>query len=180
MDWIRSSRCLELLCTSTQSSHLKWVSGGGINGPRHPKSHWLTTSEKASVEWTDAILFKVSVHPVPLPRQLSCWGSLTELRRCYAPTHRRIIRCWRPRDQNVSSSFHATVGWTAVDPSVHPVLKALSWRISVLFKHDHQIDWWFHPRDRRFIWRCCLRGFFSPIHPTQLGKGPSVHPTMSS
>jgi hypothetical protein len=70
MDWIWSSRCLELLCTSTQSSNLKWVSGGGINSPRHPKSRWLTASEKVSVGWTDAILFKASVHSVPLPRHL--------------------------------------------------------------------------------------------------------------
>jgi hypothetical protein len=70
MDWIWSSRCLELLCTSTQSSNHKWVSGGGINSPRHPKSRWLTTSKKVSVGWTDAILFKASVHLVPLPRHL--------------------------------------------------------------------------------------------------------------
>jgi hypothetical protein len=70
MDWIWSCRCLELLCTSTQSSYLKWVSGGGTNSPRHPKRCWLTTSEKVSVRWTDAILFKASVYPVPLPCHL--------------------------------------------------------------------------------------------------------------
>jgi hypothetical protein len=71
MDWIWSSRCLELLCTSTQSSNLKWVSGGGINSPRHSKSRWLTATEKVSVGWTDAILFKASVHQVPLPRHIA-------------------------------------------------------------------------------------------------------------
>jgi hypothetical protein len=44
MDWIWSSMCLELLCTSTQSSDLKWVSGGGINSPRHQTRCWPTSS----------------------------------------------------------------------------------------------------------------------------------------
>jgi hypothetical protein len=71
MDWIWSSRCLALLCTSTPSSNLIWVSGGGINSPRHQTSRWLTATEKVSVGWTDAIFFKVSVHPMPLPCHLA-------------------------------------------------------------------------------------------------------------
>jgi hypothetical protein len=63
--------CLELLCTSTKSSNLKWVSGGGINSPRHPKSRWLTATEKGSVGWTDASFSRASVHAVPLPRHLA-------------------------------------------------------------------------------------------------------------
>jgi hypothetical protein len=114
------------------------------------------------------------------PTSLSRWGSLTELLRRYALTHLRFIWCWRPRNQIVSVSLHATVGWTATDPSVHTVLKASSWRVSVLFKHDHRIDRRFPPMDRRFIWRCFLCGSSSPIHPTQQGTGPSVHPTVSS
>jgi hypothetical protein len=58
MDWIWYSRCLELLCTSAPSSYHKLVSGGGINSPRHPKSRWLTTTEKGSVRWTNAMLFQ--------------------------------------------------------------------------------------------------------------------------
>jgi hypothetical protein len=58
MDWIWSFRCLALICTSTQSSNLKWVSGGGINSPRHPKSRWLTATEKGSIGWTDDMLFQ--------------------------------------------------------------------------------------------------------------------------
>jgi hypothetical protein len=111
------------------------------------------------------------------PTSLSCWGFLTKLLWRNAPTHRRIIRCWRPSDQIVSVSFQ-TVGWTAADPSVHPVLKALSWRVSVLFKHDHRIDRWFPPMDRRIIRRCCLRGSSSATHPTLLKNGLSVHPTV--
>jgi hypothetical protein len=64
---------------------------------------------------------------------------LTQLLRRYAPTLRRIIRCWSPHNQNVSGSFHVTVGWTAADPSVHPVLKGSCWCVSVLFKHLTQL-----------------------------------------
>jgi hypothetical protein len=110
-------------------------------------------------------------------RCLHCTWPLTQLFQRNAPMHRRFIRCWRPRCQNVSVSFHVTVGWTAADLSVHPVLKTSYWRVSVLFKHDHRIDQRFPPMDRQFIRRCCLLGSSSPIHPTQLGKGPSVHPT---
>jgi hypothetical protein len=133
MDCIWSSRCLELLCTSTQSSNLKCVSGGGINSLRHPKSRWLTASEKVSVGWTDAILFKASVHPVPRPRYLAIevlWQNYSDamLRRCVGSSsakgllaktllfassrpsdeplpHRRFIRCW-------SSSLGASLSWS--------------------------------------------------------------------
>jgi hypothetical protein len=114
------------------------------------------------------------------PTSLSHWGSLTELLWCYAPTHHRFIWCWRPCGQIVFISFYANVGWTTAQPSVHLVLKASSWHVSVLFKLDHRIDRRLSPMDRRFIRRCCFRGFSSPIHPTQLWKGPSVHPTVSS
>jgi hypothetical protein len=75
------------MCTSTQSSNLKWVSGGGINSPRHQTSRWLTVTEKVSIGWTDAILFKVPVHPMPLPRHLAVeilWHNCSDVihRRC--------------------------------------------------------------------------------------------------
>jgi hypothetical protein len=59
--------CLELLYTSTQPSNLKWVSGGGINSPRHQTSRWLTATENSTVGWSDTIFSRSSVHPVPLP-----------------------------------------------------------------------------------------------------------------
>jgi hypothetical protein len=59
MAWILSSKCLALLYTSTQSSNLKWVSGGGINSSRQPKSHWLTATEKYTVRWTDGLNFTI-------------------------------------------------------------------------------------------------------------------------
>jgi hypothetical protein len=49
--------CLELHCTSTQSSYLKWVGGGGINSPRHQTSRWLKAAESSTVGWSDTILF---------------------------------------------------------------------------------------------------------------------------
>jgi hypothetical protein len=137
MDWIWSSRCLAILCTSTQSSTFKWVSGGGINSPRHQTSRWLKDAESSTVGWFDAILFRASVHPVLLAVALHCTWPLTQLLRCYAPTHRQIIRCWRPCGENLSSSFHTTIGWTTTHLLVHLVLKASSWRVSVLFKCVH-------------------------------------------
>jgi hypothetical protein len=87
MDWIWSSMYLGLSCTSTQSSNLKWVSGGGINSPRHPKSRWLTATEKDSVRWIDAYFFQASVHLMPLPRHLAVkilWHNCSDVmhRRC--------------------------------------------------------------------------------------------------
>jgi hypothetical protein len=91
MDWIWSSRCLELLCTSTQSINLKWAGGGGINSPRHQTSCWLKAAESSTVGWSDAIFFRASVHPVLLAVASTAhdrWSSLTQLLRRYAP-------CWR-------------------------------------------------------------------------------------
>jgi hypothetical protein len=96
--------CLELLCTYTQSSNLKWVSGGGINRPRHPKSHWLTTTEKVSIGWTDAIFFKTSVHPMPLPHHLAVeilWHN------CSDAIHQRCIGSSGAEDPVTKSSLLA-------------------------------------------------------------------------
>jgi hypothetical protein len=179
MDWIWSSRCLVLSCTSTQSSNLKWVSGGGINSLSHPKSHWLTASEKVSVGWTDAILFKASVHPVPLPRHLAVevlWQNYSDA------MLRRTVGSSGAEDLAAKLSLLAFT-----QPSDEPLLTRRFIRClrlhrgaSILFKHDHRIDRRFPPMDRPFIRRCCLHISSSPIHPTQLGMGPSVHPTVSS
>jgi hypothetical protein len=104
MDWIWSCICLALSCTSTQSSHLKWVSGGGINSPRHQTSRWLTTTEKVSVGWTDAIFFKASVHPMPFPRHLAVeilWHN------CSDAIHRRCVSSSGAEDPAAKSSLLA-------------------------------------------------------------------------
>jgi hypothetical protein len=88
MDWIWSWMYLELLCTSTQSSNLKWVSGGGINTSRHQTSRSLKAAEKGTVGWSDAKLFRASVHSVPLPRHIAVevlWHN------CSDAMHRRCI-----------------------------------------------------------------------------------------
>jgi hypothetical protein len=133
MDWIWSSMCLELLCTSTQSNNLKWVSGGGINSPRHQTSRWLTATEKASVGWTDARFSRASVHPVPLPCHLAVeilWHNYSDA------IHRRSIGSSGAEDPATKSSLLAStrpsdrptlpldqgVGISTLRPSDHPVL----------------------------------------------------------
>jgi hypothetical protein len=108
--------CLEFFCTSTQSSNLEWVIGGGINSPRHQTSRWLKAAEKGTVGWFDATLFQGVGSSGAPPTSRSRWGSLTQLLRRYAPTLRRIIRCWRPRVQVATVSFKLTVGWTDANP----------------------------------------------------------------
>jgi hypothetical protein len=106
--------CLKLLCTSTQSSNLKWVSGGGINNPRHPKSRWLTATEKGSVGWTDASFSRASIHPVPHPRHLAVeilWHN------CSDAIHRRCVGSSGAEDPATKSSLLASMR-----PSDRPTL----------------------------------------------------------
>jgi hypothetical protein len=114
------------------------------------------------------------------PTSHSRWGSLTELLRHYALTVRWIIRCWRPHSQIVSVSFHATVGWTAADPSVHPMLKAPSWHVFVLIQTERRIDRRCPLLDRRIIRCYYLRCSSSAIHLAHLETWPSDHSTMSA
>jgi hypothetical protein len=125
MDWIWSSRCLALLCTSTQSNNLKWVSGGGINSPRHPKSRWLTASKKVSIGRTDAILFKASVHLVPLPHHLDVevlWQNYSDVmhRRCVGSSGAEEVVLARLCLDSNWALDRPTV--SSLRPSDHPVL----------------------------------------------------------
>jgi hypothetical protein len=106
--------CLELLCTSTQSSNLEWVSGVGINSPRHQTSRWLTATEKGSVGWTDARFSRASVHPVPLPRHIAVeilWHN------CSDAIHRRSVGSSDAEDPATKSSLLASTR-----PSDRPML----------------------------------------------------------
>jgi hypothetical protein len=106
--------CLELLYTSTQSSNLRWVSGGGINSPRHQTSRWLTATEKGSVGWTDTRFSSASVHPVPLPRHIAIeilWHN------CSDAIHRRCIGSSGAEDPATKSSLLASTR-----PSDRPTL----------------------------------------------------------
>jgi hypothetical protein len=58
------------------------------------------------------------------------------------------------------------------------VLKASSWRVSVLIQTERQIDRRCPHLDRRIIQCYCLRCFSSASRPTLLKSGPSVHPTV--
>jgi hypothetical protein len=116
MDWIWSSMCLELLCTSTQSSNLKWVSGGGINSPRHQTSRWLMSTEKGTVGWSDANFSRASVHPVPLSRHLAVevlWHN------CSDAMYRRCVGSSGVEDSALKSPLLAS-NQPSDRPTLHP------------------------------------------------------------
>jgi hypothetical protein len=166
MDWIWSSRCLELLCTSPQCSNLKGVSVGGINSPRHPKSRWLTATKKGSVRWTDAVLFLgVSVDATVLMLYTDN-ASVHQVLKASQPKRLRMLL----RDRRIDRHFLLT------KESVHPKLKRLSWRVSVLILTERQIDRRCPLSDRWIFWCYCLRCSSSAIHPAHLEIAPSVHP----
>jgi hypothetical protein len=151
MDWIWSCRCLALSCTSTQSSNLKWVSGGGINRPRHQTSCFLTTTDKVSVRWTDAIFFKASVHPMSLPCNLAVeilWHN------CSDAIHRRCV----------SSSGVEDRCFLLTKVLVHPALKGSSWRVYVWIQTKRRIDRRCPHLDCRIIRCYCLRCSSSATH----------------
>jgi hypothetical protein len=62
--------------------------------------------------------------------------------------------------------------------SVHPVLKALSWRVSVLIQTKRRINRQYPFSDRRIIQCYYLRFFFSTTRSPLLKNGPLVHPTV--
>jgi hypothetical protein len=107
--------CLELLCTSTQSSNLKWVSEEGINSPRHQTSRWLTTTENSTVRWSDAIFSRASVHSVPLPRHVA-----VEVRwhNCSDAMHRRCVGSSGAEDSALKSPLLAST-WPLDRPTLH-------------------------------------------------------------
>jgi hypothetical protein len=108
--------CLEILCTSTQTSNLKWVSGGGINSPRHQTSRWLTSTKKGTVGWSDANFYRASVHPVPLPRHLAVevlWHN------CSDAMHRRSVGSSGVEDPASKSPLLAS-NRPSDRPTLHP------------------------------------------------------------
>jgi hypothetical protein len=159
MDWIWSSRCFELLYTSTQSSNLKWVSGGGINIPRHQSSRWLTVTEKVSVGWTDAIFFKASVHPMPLPRHLA----IEILWHNYSNTiHRRCISSSGAEDPAAKSSLYVA-SW----PSDRPML-SLDQGVGSSGAEGFVLS------------RLCMNSNWASDRPTVSSLRPSDHPVLLS
>jgi hypothetical protein len=181
MDWIWSYRFLKLSCTSTHSSYLKWVSGGGINSPSLQTSRWLTATEKGSVGWTDARFSRASVHLVPLPRHIA-----VEIlsHNCSVAMHRWSVGSSAAEDPATKSSLLASTR-----PSDRPTLPLYHGVGSsgaegfvlarlYLFKTNCRIDWRCPHSDRRIIWCYYLRCSSSATCPTHLEIGPSVHPTV--
>jgi hypothetical protein len=175
MAWIWSSKCLALLCISTQSIHIKWVSGGGINSPRHPKSRWLMTTQKGSVRWTKVMLFQ----------GVNSSGALhvTELLhlRWHNYSDAMLWRCIR------SSGAEGLVAKTLLsgssrpsDELVHPVLKASSWCVSILIQTKRWIDRQCPHLDSRFSRCYWLRCFSFADHLAHLETRPSDHPMVST
>jgi hypothetical protein len=172
-------KCIILLCTSTQSSNLKWVSGGSINSPRCSKSHWLKAAENSTIRWSDAMLFQVSVHPVLLVVALHCTWLLTQIirrfNRCTVVSsgvedsatktsllaysrvsdepllHCQFIRCYCLLNRLLFDLNSRTVGWTAASPSVHPVLKTPVLAHYCLVQTSNWIDRQPNEPDRWFI-----------------------------
>jgi hypothetical protein len=86
MAWIWSSKCLALLCTPTQSSNLKWASGGGINSLRQQTSYWDKAVEIRTSNDSRLCFFRASVDLVLQTVALQCTWPLTQLTQCF-------IRC---------------------------------------------------------------------------------------
>jgi hypothetical protein len=151
--------CLELLCTSTQSSNLEWVSGGGINNPRHQTSRWLTATEKVRVGWTDAIFFKASVHPMPLPHHLAVeilWHN------CSDAIHRRSVGSSGAEDPAAKSSLLAFTR-----PSDRPTLPL-----------DQVVGSF--GAEGFVLARLCLDSNWASDRPTVSSLRPSDHPVLLS
>jgi hypothetical protein len=110
MAWIWSCVCLTLLCTSTKSSNLKRVSGGGINSPKRPKSHWPKAIETYTIGWTDAPLFiGVGSSGAP-PRHVAVANLLTQFIRRFI---RQCVSSSGAEDFTAKTFLLAnTWGWT--------------------------------------------------------------------
>jgi hypothetical protein len=183
MDWIWSSRCFSLLFTSTQSSNLKWASGWGINSSRHQTSRWLKAVESSTTGWSDTMFFRESVHPVLL---VVASTAHDRWHNCSDTIHQRCVGSSSAEGLVAKTSLLVS-SWPSDGPtlpltmvSVHPMLKASSWRVSILIQTEHRIDRQCPHSDRQIIqcyWLCC---FCSAIHPTHLETGPSDHPTVTS
>jgi hypothetical protein len=126
-------------------------------------------------------LTKASVHPMPSTSLCRCSSADTTAPTLYTDgvsvhpvlkTPRPSRLCMLLRDHRIDRRFPLTKA------SVHPVLKTSSWRVSVLIQIECRIDQRCPHLDRRIIRCYCLRCSSSATHPTLLGNGPSVHPTV--
>jgi hypothetical protein len=155
MDWIWSSMCLALLCTFTQSNNIKWVSGGAINIPMHLKTRWLRTLKTVEL---DEPMLSFQGHwfiRCPYPHHLAVevlWQNWSD-----------VIQQWCVRSSGAKGLLTKTSVFVSSRPSdrptlpltkasVHPVLKSLSWHVSMLIQTRHQIDRRYPHLYYRIIW----------------------------
>jgi hypothetical protein len=95
------------------------------------------------------------------PRHLAVASLLTYLFWRYAPTHHQFIRCWKTRGQNLTVSFHETIGWTVAWTigSSGATSRWLGPSLSCFFKPSHRPM--VSTMNRQFIQRFCLLFFLS-------------------
>jgi hypothetical protein len=159
MACIWSCMYLTLLCTSTQSNHFKWVSGGGIISTRCPKSRWLKAVKTCTIRWTDGPFFTTVGSSGAPPRQLavaSRWHMSSDACIDFSSLSRRFIQCWRLHGKNLTASKHTAVGWTAATTVGSSGASACATRCSL------------------------FRLFNPPDRPTLKPTRPSVHPVLLS
>jgi hypothetical protein len=118
---------------------------------------------------------------VPLPRHVAVevlWH------KCSDAMLRRYVRSSSAEGLASKSPLLAS-HWPSDRPTLylgqasdHPVMKALSWHVSVWIQTERQIDRRGPHLDRRIIRCYCLPCSSSATHPTLLNNGPSVHPTV--
>jgi hypothetical protein len=98
--------------------------------------------------------------------------------------HRRCVGSFGAEDPATKSSLLASTRPSdrpthpLTKASDHPVLKASSWRVSVLIQNKRRIDRQCPHSDHRIIRCYCLRCSSSATRPTHLENVPSVHPTV--
>jgi hypothetical protein len=104
--------------------------------------------------------------------------------KCSNAMHRRCVGLSGAEDPASKSPLLASTRPSdrptlRLEPGVgHPVLKASSWRVSVLIQIERRIDRRYPHSDHRII-RCYrLHCSSSATRPTLLKIGPSVHPTV--
>jgi hypothetical protein len=125
---------------------------------------------------------RASVHPVPLPHHIAVevlWHNWSDamLRRHVGSSGAEGLASKSPLFASNWPSDRPTL--TVNKASDHPVLKALSWRVSVQIQTECRIDRRGPHSDRRIVRCYCLPCSSSATRPTLLNNGPSVHPTVS-
>jgi hypothetical protein len=124
---------------------------------------------------------RASVHLVPLPRHVAVevlWHNCSDamLRRFVGSSGAEGLASKSPLLASNRPSDRPTLHLGQA--SDHPVLKALSWHVSVWIQIERRIDRRGPHSDRQIIRCYCLPCSSYATRPTLLNNGPSVHPTV--